>query len=64
MTKDTIDLFMWGYQGHYRIGIQILIRDVFKELGLEVDAEVLVVGARAPDALKRNNGILLCLMVY
>ena len=55
MTKDTIDLFMWGYQGHYRIGIQILIRDVFKELGLEVDAEVLVVGARAPDALKRNK---------
>ena len=39
---------MWGYQEHYRICVQHLMRDVFKKLGADVDAEVVVIGALAP----------------
>ena len=48
MTRRTIYLFMWGYQEHYRISLQILARDVLSKLGVMDDAYVLLVGARAP----------------
>lgn len=48
MGGKIIRLFMWGYQEFYRISVQILARDVLKQLGAEQDAEVLLVGARAP----------------
>lgn len=50
-----IYLFMWGYQESFRISSQLLIRDVLKELGAEGNAEVFLVGARAPESTSRNE---------
>jgi|SRR5690606_20816996 len=50
-----IYLFMWGYQESFRISCQMLIRDVLKELGAEGNAEVFLVGARAPESRNRNE---------
>lgn len=47
---------MWGYQPHYRSAVQYLTRSVLKELGAgeDVDACVLVVGARRPGSSNQN----------
>ncbi len=50
-----IYLFMWGYQVSFRISCQRLIRDVLKELGAEGNAEVFLVGARAPENENKNE---------
>ncbi|HEL4805553.1 TPA: hypothetical protein UN084_001055 [Stenotrophomonas maltophilia] len=55
MARSIIYLFMWGYQAVYRIHIQILARNVLKQLGAPADAEVLLVGARRPDSEKANQ---------
>lgn len=50
---------MWGYQSHYRITVQYLARSVLKELGagVDVDACVVLVGARRP---RSNNPNPVC----
>lgn len=50
-----ISLFMWGYQESFRISCQCLIRDVLEELGAEGNAEVFLVGARAPESNNKNE---------
>lgn len=47
---------MWGYQPHYRRSIQYLARSVLKELGAgaDVDACVMLVGARQPGNINPN----------
>src|SRR4051812_19250813 len=49
--KNTINLFMWGYQPHYRFEIQHRARTVLELIapGLQVDA--LLVGVRTPEAI-------------
>lgn len=54
MRKHTINLFMWGYQPHYRIAVELLARDVLRELGVDVEATVLLVGARCPGSKNPN----------
>lgn len=54
MTGKLIYLFMWGYQETYRLVVRSLAREVLKELGADADAEVLLVGVRAPDSKNRN----------
>lgn len=54
MDGHYINLFMWGYQSHYRIQIQRLARDVLKRLGAPSEAEVILVGARSPNSDNRN----------
>lgn len=56
LRRHTIDLFMWGYQPHYRSAVQYLARSVLKELGagVDVDACVLVVGVRRPGSSNPN----------
>ncbi|WP_045419502.1 hypothetical protein [Vibrio jasicida] len=54
MSGKGIYLFMWGYQGSYRIHTQILVRNVLESLGAPEDAEVLLVGARSPDSNSHN----------
>ncbi|MCH7388143.1 hypothetical protein MMO39_12660 [Acinetobacter modestus] len=51
----SIYLFMWGYQESFRISCRCLIRDVLKELGAEGNAEVFLVGARAPESKNKNE---------
>lgn len=54
LRQHTIRLFMWGYQPHFRLNIQHLVRDVLKELGVTIDATVLLVGVRRPGSADRN----------
>ncbi len=42
MGGHYINLFMWGYQSHYRNQIQWLARDVLKRLGAPSEAEVIL----------------------
>ena len=55
MVGGIINLFMWGYQGSYRIHIEILARNVLKKLGATADAEILLVGARSPNSKNANQ---------
>ena len=48
--KHTIHLFMWGYQPHFRSSVVILAREVLKQIGLQVELDVLLVGVRKPGA--------------
>lgn len=54
MARQTISLFMWGYQPHFRHSIEYLARDVLKRLGVSVDAIALLVGVRRPGHVNRN----------
>lgn len=54
MARQTISLFMWGYQPHFRRSIEYLARDVLKGLGASVDAVALLVGVRRPGQANRN----------
>lgn len=44
--SHTIDLFMWGYQSHFRIHLEIGAKDIFKRLGTDVEPVVTLVGLR------------------
>lgn len=54
MARQTISLFMWGYQPHFRHSIEYLATDVLKGLGVAVDAMALLVGVRRPGQANRN----------
>ena len=57
MRGKPINLFMWGYQPHFRLQFESLMNNAMKELGVpESRAECLLVGARIPG--RRNpNGV-------
>jgi len=46
----TIDLFMWGYQEHFRISLEVRAKRMFDLLGADVEPTALLVGLRRPDA--------------
>ena len=49
MNDQQIKLFMWGYQPHFRVYVEISMNAVMKALGVpEARAECLLVGARIP----------------
>jgi hypothetical protein len=52
--KHLIKLFMWGYQPHFRINLQTRTEQVFKELGIQLKPDVLLVGARKPEQKNDN----------
>lgn len=54
MTKQSINLFMWGYQEHLRISLALLTKRVLTKLGAEVEVESLLVGVRTPGSKNRN----------
>ena len=54
MARQTISLFMWGYQSHFRHRIEYLARDVLKGLGVSVDAMALLVGVCRPGHANQN----------
>ncbi len=49
MTRRTINLFMWGYQSHFRINIELLAKRVFELIGADIESRVLLVGLRRPN---------------
>lgn len=56
MMGKPINLFMWGYQPHFRLQFESLMNDVFKELGVpESGAECLLVGAKIPGQQNLNG---------
>lgn len=56
MRGKAIDLFMWGYQEHFRILFKGLMDNVMKELGIpESGVECLLVGAKIPGCQNLND---------
>ena len=51
---NTIKLFMWGYQSHFRVCLELLGKKLFETVGIDVQPVVLLVGARKPDSDDRN----------
>ena len=41
---NVIDQFMWSFQQHFRIGVQISVRSALEAIGFGVEPEVLLVG--------------------
>ena len=56
MRGQAIDLFLWGYQEHFRILFKVLMDNVMKELGIpESGVECLLVGAKIPGCQNLND---------
>lgn len=55
----TLNQFMWGYQEHFQISFESLIRRVFQLIGFEDEANVLLIGLAAPGADVRQP-VCLC----
>jgi hypothetical protein len=47
--KNTISLFMWGYQPHFRAFMRSRARDVLRLIGAESEPKALLVGIRTPE---------------
>lgn len=46
--SHATNLFMWGYQTPFRVGLEIRAKGVFEKLGAEVEPKVLLIGLRRP----------------
>ena len=46
--RQTINLFMWGYQSHFCLTLELRAKRVFELLGTVVEPKVLLVGLRKP----------------
>lgn len=54
--EKSIILFMWGYQPHFRLQVELLMNNVLKELGVEdAGAKCLLVGTRVPDSSRPHE---------
>ncbi|WP_049731539.1 hypothetical protein [Rhizobium ecuadorense] len=49
MKENTTNLFMWGYQSHFRFSLEYLAKRVFELIGADIDPKVLLVGLRRPE---------------
>lgn len=56
MAGSIIKLFMWGYQPHFRVDVELRMNNVLKELGIvNGGAECLLIGARIPESQNPNE---------
>ncbi|WP_308721322.1 diadenylate cyclase [Komagataeibacter xylinus] len=46
--SNTINLFMWGYQTHFRAQLEYRAKSIFQLIGAETELRVLLVGMRRP----------------
>ena len=54
--EKSIELFMWGYQQHFRLSFEYSMNEVMKELGVPgAGAECLLVGAKTPGHQNPNG---------
>lgn len=58
MSRRTINLFMWGFQEHYTLLLELRVKDVFKQLGVDINPKVLLVGTLA---VKSKNMHPICI---
>jgi hypothetical protein len=49
VKRDTIHLFMWGYQSHFRFSLEYLAKRVFELIGADTEPKALLVGLRRPE---------------
>jgi len=54
IVKDTVDQFMWGFQQHFRAGVQRGIEQVLSRVGLPVEVRVVLVGFALRDGLRHQ----------
>lgn len=54
MTNNTINLFMWGYQAHYRVLLGLHAKRVFEALGILLEPKALLIGIRRPEMSDPN----------
>lgn len=54
MKQKTISLFIWGYQQHFRIGLQTDANSVLRALGVETEAVTLLIGVADPGRANPN----------
>lgn len=51
MVRQSINLFMWGYQSHFRVQVEMLMESVMAELGVAASGvKCLLVGVQVPGA--------------
>lgn len=56
MSAKKINLFMWGYQTHFRVDVQSRMNRVMKEMGvITAGAECMLVGVRVTDNENPNE---------
>lgn len=55
--KRTINLFMWGYQAHFRIAMGSRARTVLGRAGAETEPKALLVGVRDPKAVPEGHPV-------
>ncbi|MEG3146528.1 diadenylate cyclase [Sphingomonas sp. RT2P30] len=46
MAQKLIHLFIWGWQEHFRISVELLAQRAFEEIGIKAEPGVLLVGIR------------------
>jgi hypothetical protein len=49
VKQHTINLFMWGYQSHFRFNLEFLAKRVFELIGADIEPKTLLVGLRRPE---------------
>lgn len=54
MKQKTISLFIWGYQQHFRSGLQTDANSVLRALGVETEAITLLIGVADPSRANPN----------
>ncbi|MFS8066760.1 MAG: diadenylate cyclase [Byssovorax sp.] len=54
----TISLFIWGYQGHFRINLETRAKGVLQEIASTLEPDALLVGIRVPE---KTHGAPVCL---
>lgn len=54
MRKHIIQLFMWGYQPHFRALFESRSKEIFAQIGVDLAPKVLLVGARSPNHKNPN----------
>ena len=52
--KDTIDQFIWGFQQHFRLGVERGIEEALAEIGLGVKARVVLVGLASEESVEHQ----------
>ncbi|WP_414610616.1 hypothetical protein [Stenotrophomonas pavanii] len=58
LAQHEISLFMWGYQTHFRIILELAAKEVLRNLGVTTDAKALLVGVRRPGRTNFNDACI------
>jgi hypothetical protein len=51
---QVLQLFMWGYQTHFRIELENTAKETLAAIGFDAPLHALLVGVRHPDSVESN----------